>query len=46
MPSLWHFCSAAARAFSSRPDDVVKTVQECVDKKGKLDENKALIPRW
>ncbi len=26
-----------------RPDDVVKTVQECVDKKGKLDENKALI---
>ncbi len=26
-----------------RPDDVVKTIQECVDKKGKLDENKAHI---
>ena len=26
-----------------RPDDVVKTIQECVDKKGKLDENKACI---
>ncbi len=26
-----------------RPDDVVKTIQECVDKKGKLDVNKAHI---
>ena len=26
-----------------RPDDVVKTIQECVDKKGKLDEKKAQI---
>ncbi len=26
-----------------RPDDVVKTIRECVDKKGKLDENKAHI---
>ena len=26
-----------------RPDELVKTIRECVDKKGKLDENKARI---
>ena len=26
-----------------KPDDVVKTIQECIDKKGKLDEKKAQI---
>ena len=27
----------------NRPNDVVKTINECYDKKGKLDENKAMI---
>lgn len=35
--------TAALIRILQRPDDVVKTVRECVDKKGKLDENKALI---
>jgi len=35
--------AAALIAALERPDDVVKTIAECVDKKGKLDENKAQI---
>ncbi|MBO5034738.1 MAG: ATP-binding cassette domain-containing protein [Oscillospiraceae bacterium] len=35
--------AAALIRILQKPDDVVKTVQECVDKKGKLDENKAHI---
>ncbi|MCR5663710.1 MAG: ABC transporter ATP-binding protein [Oscillospiraceae bacterium] len=35
--------TASLIAALERPDDVVKTVQECVDKKGKLDEKKAQI---
>ncbi len=35
--------TAALIRILQKPDDVVKTIQECVDKKGKLDENKALI---
>ncbi|MBR5340817.1 MAG: ABC transporter ATP-binding protein [Erysipelotrichaceae bacterium] len=27
----------------NRPNDIVKTINECYDKKGKLDENKAMI---
>ncbi len=35
--------TAALIAALDKPDDVVRTIQECVDKKGKLDENKAHI---
>ena len=35
--------TAALIRILQKPDDVVKTIQECVDKKGKLDENKAHI---
>ncbi len=35
--------TAALIRILQRPDDVVKTIQECVDKKGKLDVNKAHI---
>ena len=35
--------AASLAKILQKPDDVVKTIQECVDKKGKLDENKALI---
>ena len=35
--------TAALIAALDKPDDVVRTIQECVDKKGKLDENKANI---
>ena len=35
--------AAALIRILQRPDDVVKTIQECVDKKGKLDVNKAHI---
>ena len=35
--------TASLIAALERPDDVVKTIQECVDKKGKLDEKKAQI---
>ncbi len=35
--------AAALLRALQRPDDVVRTIQECVDKKGKLDVNKAHI---
>ena len=35
--------TAALLSALEKPDDVVKTIRECVDKKGKLDENKARI---
>ncbi len=35
--------TAALIRILQRPDDVVKTIRECVDKKGKLDVNKAHI---
>ena len=35
--------TAALIRILQKPDDVVKTIGECVDKKGKLDEKKALI---
>ena len=35
--------TAALIRILQKPDDMVKTIEECVDKKGKLDENKALI---
>ncbi|MBO4359253.1 MAG: ABC transporter ATP-binding protein [Erysipelotrichaceae bacterium] len=45
LPVIDHDARAASRMLKalSRPNDIVKTVNECVDKKGKLDENKAMI---
>ncbi len=35
--------TAALISALEKPDDIVKTIEECVDKKGKLDEKKAQI---
>ncbi len=45
LPVIYHDAKAASKMFKalSRPNDIVKTINECYDKKGKLDENKAMI---
>ena len=45
LPVTYHDAKAAAKLLKalSRPNDVVKTINDCYDKKGNLDENKAMI---
>lgn len=45
LPVIYHDAKASKQLLKAlnRPQDVVRTINECVDKKGKLDENKAMI---
>ena len=45
LPVIYHDAKAASKMLKalSKPNDVVKTIKECYDKKGRLDENKAMI---
>ncbi|MCR5096461.1 MAG: ATP-binding cassette domain-containing protein [Erysipelotrichaceae bacterium] len=45
LPVIYHDAKAASKMLKalSKPKDVVKTIKECYDKKGRLDENKAMI---
>ena len=45
LPVIYHDAKAASKMLKalSKPKDIVKTIKECYDKKGKLDENKAMI---
>ena len=45
LPVIYHDAKAAERMLVAlnKPQEIVKTIEECVDKKGKLDEKKALI---
>ena len=45
LPVIDHDAKAASRLVKAlqRPNDIVKLINDCVDKKGKLDEKKALI---
>ena len=45
LPVIYHDAKAASKMLKalSRPNDVVKIINDCYDKKGNLDENKAMI---
>lgn len=45
LPVIYHDAKAASRILKAlkRPNDVVKLIKECYDKKGKLDEKKAIV---
>ena len=45
MPIVYEDAKAANQMIKAlkKPGDIAKTINECVDKKGKLDENKAMI---
>ncbi|MBQ6492956.1 MAG: ATP-binding cassette domain-containing protein [Erysipelotrichaceae bacterium] len=45
LPVIMHEAKAASKMLKAlnRPNDIVKTINECYDKMGKLDENKAMI---
>ena len=45
LPVIYHDAKAASKLLKalSRPNDVVKIINDCYDKKGNLDENKAMI---
>ena len=45
LPVTYHDAKAAAKLIKAlgRPNDVVKIINDCYDKKGNLDENKAMI---
>ena len=45
LPVIYHDAKAASKLLKalSRPNDVVKIINDCYDKKGNLDENKATI---
>lgn len=45
LPVTYHDAKASKQLIKAlnKPQDIVRTINECVDKKGKLDENKAMI---
>ncbi|MBO7698388.1 MAG: ATP-binding cassette domain-containing protein, partial [Erysipelotrichaceae bacterium] len=45
LPVIYHDAKAASKLLKAlnRPNDVVKIINDCYDKKGNLDENKAMI---
>jgi len=45
LPATYHDAKASKQLIKAlnKPQDIVRTINECVDKKGKLDENKAMI---
>lgn len=45
LPVIYHDAKAANQLINAlkKPNEIVKTIKECYDKKGKLDENKAII---